>query len=335
MQLDEFISTIEKDAPPGQALEWDNSGMQVATSRSHIKTVGMCLDPLPENISQALEKNCDFILCHHPLSIKPRLPDKVDTFHHVLSLLFQADTALYSAHTSLDVNSSGPVSWLLREMDLENPRIIMPTGRVHHEQLRFHPPVELSGRKKALLHDVEQIYEENGHISRVLVRSELADRFLQRLEADAGPVDCQRRYSPGDDMIFGLGLMGSWKERVSFFSFMDRLQSVLGMENFVCMGQRPAYVQKVAYCPGSGGDLASRAFAMGADVFLTGDVKYHQALDIQGTGLVLDVGHFILEEKMMYSWYQSLERTVPGINFHYIKGKTPMHISGVHALKSV
>ena len=334
MQLDEFVSTIEKDAPPGQALEWDNSGIQVASYRSQIKTVGICLDPLPENITQALDKNCDFILCHHPLSITPRLPDKIDTFHNVLSLLFQADAALYSAHTSLDVNSSGPVSWLLREMDLENTRIIMPTGRVHLEHLRFDPPVKLSGREKALLTQVEQIKEEKGRISQVLLRRELSDRFLELLESEPGEAHCQRRYCPGDDMVFGLGLMGSWKEKIPFSSFMDMLQEVLDMENFVSIGQKPAHVQKVAYCPGSGGDLASRAFDLGADVFLTGDIKYHQALDIQESGFALDVGHFILEEKMMYSWYQILSRTVPGVDFHYIKGRTPLHISGVQTLKS-
>ena len=335
MQLDDFVSTIEKDAPPGQALEWDRSGIQVASVRSHIQTVGMCLDPLPENISLALEKKCDFILCHHPLSITPRLPDKIDSFHNTLRLLFQADTALYSAHTSLDVNSCGPVSWLLHEMGLKNPRIIMPTGRVHLERLRFTPPVELSRKEKALLTHVEQLEEDKGCLSQVLLRSELADRFLEILESDSGPVHCQRRYCAGDDMLFGLGLLGSWGEKISFSSFVDMLQDILGMENFVCIGQRPEYVQKVAYCPGSGGDLASRAFDMGADVFLTGDIKYHQALDIHDSGFALDVGHFILEEKMMYAWYQVLRRTVPGVDFHFIKGTAPQHISGVQALKSI
>ncbi len=335
MQLDDFVSTIEKDAPPGQALEWDRSGIQVATTRSHIRTVAMCLDPLPENIKPALEKKCDFILCHHPLSIPPRLPDKTDSFHNTLRLLFQADTALYSAHTSLDVNSCGPVSWLLREMGLENPRIIMPTGRVRLERLRFNPPVELSRKETKLLRQVEQMEEEKGYISQVLLRSELADRFLEDLESDSGPVHCQRRYFAGDDMVFGLGLLGSWGEKISFSSFVDMLQEILGIKNFVCIGQRPEYVQNVAYCPGSGGDLAPRAFDMGADVFLTGDIKYHQALDIHNSGFALDVGHFILEEKMMYTWYQILSRTVPGVDFHYIEGTTPMHISGVNALKSI
>jgi len=51
-------------------------------------------------------------------------------------------------------------------------------------------------------------------------------------------------------------------------------------------------VRKNAICAGSGADFIERAMISGADIFITGDIKYHQALDAVCAGIVLvDIGH--------------------------------------------
>ncbi|MEZ4576492.1 MAG: Nif3-like dinuclear metal center hexameric protein [Desulfobacterales bacterium] len=55
-------------------------------------------------------------------------------------------------------------------------------------------------------------------------------------------------------------------------------------------------VKKVAICTGSGGGLMTSFFASGADVYISGDLKFHDAKDAQARGLALiDVGHFASE----------------------------------------
>ena len=44
---------------------------------------------------------------------------------------------------------------------------------------------------------------------------------------------------------------------------------------------------------------SEKAFAAGADVYVTGDPKYHQAQAVPPGKCILDVGHFSLEEVMM------------------------------------
>lgn len=62
------------------------------------------------------------------------------------------------------------------------------------------------------------------------------------------------------------------------------------------IGHEHEEVSKVALCTGSGGSLVSDAIASGADCFITGDVKYHQALDAEAAGMaILDVGHYSSE----------------------------------------
>ena len=53
-------------------------------------------------------------------------------------------------------------------------------------------------------------------------------------------------------------------------------------------------IRKVAVCPGSGGDFIKLATSM-ADCFVTGDIKYHQAKEIEGIITLIDAGHYYTE----------------------------------------
>jgi dinuclear metal center YbgI/SA1388 family protein len=126
MQLEEIIIEIEKIAPLAAASDWDNSGMQVAANRKTVDVLAVCLDPTPASISEALNRNAQCILCHHPLALKPALPCRPDAYHEVLRLLFAADVPLYAAHTSLDANPAGPAGWLAKELKLANTAVLDP-----------------------------------------------------------------------------------------------------------------------------------------------------------------------------------------------------------------
>lgn len=62
-------------------------------------------------------------------------------------------------------------------------------------------------------------------------------------------------------------------------------------------GQADQPVRSVAICSGAGGDFFSFAMEKGADVLLTGDVKYHQAQDAISMGkAIIDAGHYGTEK---------------------------------------
>lgn len=112
----------------------------------------------------------------------------------------------------------------------------------------------------------------------------------------------------------GFGFTGVLPTPLSYRDFRRLLASALGRDQWVACGPEPDAVRRVACCPGSGGGLLPLAAASGADVFITGDVKYHTALDARSARLrVLDVGHFVLEEEMMRRFAERLSPllTVP------------------------
>jgi hypothetical protein len=55
-------------------------------------------------------------------------------------------------------------------------------------------------------------------------------------------------------------------------------------------------VKKVALCGGAGSEFLSAAMRGGADVFVSGDFKYHQFFDAGNRILIADIGHFESEQ---------------------------------------
>ena len=257
MQVSLLKSLIEKIADPSLSAEWDRGGTQIAGTKNEIAKLAVTLDPSVPSVQEALAWKADFILTHHPLSLTPGLPDRDNTYTNVLRLVLSSGAWLYAAHTSLDVQTGGPVSWLAEAMHLE---AILPV--------------------------------------------EAVDR------------DC------------GYGVIGNLDPPLTWAEFQKKLYSILQTDHLLTVGGFPDIVTRVAYCPGSGMSLAAKAFQAGAEVFISGDLKYHQAQEIEGLGLTVDAGHFALEEPMMAACCRELQAPLGDeIQARFFPGRNPFHFS--------
>lgn len=255
MHIADIIARIEEMAPLQGAASWDASGLQVAAHRTEATHLAVCLDPSPASITAALKCNAQCILSHHPLALKPTLPRRIDNYHEVLRLLLTYDVPLYAAHTSLDVSSEGPVSWLARELHLDNLAVLEPTG-------------------------------------------------------------------PGaGGLPHGFGLAGDLPEPVSLQQLAAMLAAHIDLTTATVSGPCPDRIRRVAYCTGSGSSLLDEARAAGADIFITGDVKYHTALDTQLC--LFDVGHHSLEEEMMRRAAIHLQHVCPELEVTFVPSASP------------
>ncbi|MFO1463997.1 MAG: Nif3-like dinuclear metal center hexameric protein [bacterium] len=91
--------------------------------------------------------------------------------------------------------------------------------------------------------------------------------------------------------------------------FLGQVAKSLGLRDLRYVGEEHRVVRRVAVMTGSGGGYFSEAKAAGADVLVTGDVKYHQALDALAEGIALvDIGHFAGEIGMVPWLTQELRR---------------------------
>ena len=79
-------------------------------------------------------------------------------------------------------------------------------------------------------------------------------------------------------------------------------------DTVLVMGHRDALIHRVGLCSGGGCDEWADARAMGADAFLTGEVKHHIALDASYHGVVLlEAGHFATENPGIFALMKALQ----------------------------
>ena len=126
----------------------------------------------------------------------------------------------------------------------------------------------------------------------------------------------------GDAVPCGFGLAGTLPCPVSLPALLERLGHHVDMSTATLCGPMPKHVSRVAYCTGSGSSLASLAAAKGADIFITGDVKYHSALE--SPLCMLDVGHHSLEEEMMRRFAAQLAAELPGLRVEFVASVSPL-----------
>ncbi len=146
--------------------------------------------------------------------------------------------------------------------------------------------------------------------------------FASWLSEDLGLTNCQEL-----DEVEHFGAIGSTKNPMSVHDVIAQLQKSMpfvSKKDFRLSAYNDKPIGKIAFCFGSGSSLYEIAKQKGADIFITGDVKYHFALDVQQNeqAMLLDVGHFCLEEEMMRRFAKYLEKQLP-IKVSFIEGVNP------------
>jgi len=329
MQIDELIAEIEQLFPLQWAAAWDRSGVQVAASRKVAHKVAVGLDPVPAMIDPALAWGADFLLVHHPVALKPELPARHNDYNRVLGALFRHDAWLYAAHTSLDVQPDGPVRWLARELGLENISILEEVGRRSGRWFRFlghAEQIERIGRSLAK-HPGLDVYPIGARILEVVAApgAEHAVRnAVSGLEKGMAHMISQELDMPGE--AIGFGFVGDLRQPMPWELFLEYLKQVLDMPPRALVGTPPDAVSRVACCPGSGASLLGLVGQSRAQVYVTGDLKYHDALAVRDQPfMVVDAGHFSLEERMMREFAGTLRHKLDphGVEVAFFAGINP------------
>jgi putative NIF3 family GTP cyclohydrolase 1 type 2 len=105
----------------------------------------------------------------------------------------------------------------------------------------------------------------------------------------------------------GIGVVGEWPEPRPFERVAAELKQLFKASSIKMTGKPPALIKRVAVCGGSGGDLIAQAREKGADIFITGDIRYHQAVPwSQESMAILDLGHYNTEVLFIPEWGRRL-----------------------------
>lgn len=113
---------------------------------------------------------------------------------------------------------------------------------------------------------------------------------------------------------YGLGRVGCLEEAQPFDTFVLKVKSALKAGHVRVIGRPPAGVRRAAVFCGSFDDDLEPLVRHGLDVLVTGDVKYHTAIDVHEMGrCVIDAGHFNTERVVLPALEEQLLERFPGL----------------------
>ena len=332
-----IIEAIERLAPKYLAENWDNVGLLVGSPVQNVAKIRVTLDVTQAVVDQAIQDGIDLIITHHPVIFKPMTHIRTDLPQgKLLSSLLKADIAVYAAHTNLDSSTGGVNDILAAKLNLQSIRTLAVS---HTERMNklvvFVPKTHLEDVRRAIL---EAGAGHLGNYSHCTFSSDGIGSFLPlegaqpfvgecgtvhythevRLETIVSDkmsrqvVKAMLKAHPYEEVAYdmiqlvnsghvsGLGRVGKLTAPIPFVDFILQVKRALGREYVNAAGPRDKMVKKVAVCGGSGAGFIHKAAFAGADVLVTGDIKYHEAQEALAAGIaVIDAGHFATEQPVV------------------------------------
>ena len=127
-KIKEIIRFLEEKAPLQWQESFDNCGLQVGDTEQNTIGVLTALDFSLTVLEEAVQKNCNLIIAHHPLILKHPLK-QISPDTAVGQLIFYAiehRLCLYAMHTNLDKAPFGVSNIIAKRLGLINLSILLP-----------------------------------------------------------------------------------------------------------------------------------------------------------------------------------------------------------------
>lgn len=333
LKCQSIIEKIEQLAPKKLAYDWDNVGLQIGDPRENIKKILISLDLTEEVIQEAIENKINMIVTHHPFIFKPLKQIRFDQpSGKLIKIMIENKINLYVAHTNLDIANQGLNDMLAEKLSLENIEVLsqreeeklykiavyVPKG--YEEELRnvlgnkgagyignySHCTFQLSGTgtfkplegTKPFIGNIGQIeYVDEYRLETIVSQSNLSKVVKAMIKAhpyEEVAYDIYPLENKGKS--FGIGRVGYLATPIAYEDFLLKVKKELSIEYLRTAGPKALSIQKVALCTGSGAEFMYQAKRKGADIYITGDIKYHEAQMAKDLDLsLIDAGHFATE----------------------------------------
>lgn len=127
------------------------------------------------------------------------------------------------------------------------------------------------------------------------------------------------------DIVHGFGRIGELSEETELGDMLKKCCIALGSEGLRYVGDLKRKIKRVAVNCGGGADAMNRCIELGADLFVTGDVKYNPGRDAYESGMALiDAGHYETEHIVIDLLWEKLSAEFDGLKIEKSKANIPV-----------
>jgi dinuclear metal center YbgI/SA1388 family protein len=349
MKINEIASAIEKIAPLKLAQSWDNVGLLIGNPKKEIKKILMTIDITKDVLAEAKRFKADMILAYHPTIWDGLKKITAGGEGDIVYQLIRTDMAVFCIHTALDAAIGGVNDGLAEIIGITNAKpigdyvanpagdmyklvVFMPKDALNKvSQAIFkagaghignysncgfrvagkgsfkplpgaHPAIGTVGREEY----VEEMQFETIVPAKIL--PEVVSVMKKAHPYEEPAFDVFKIY---DTEKFGLGRMGELNKPQSVKQIITAIKRKTGAKAVGIVGDTNRKVRTAAVCAGSCGKIINSIIAAKCDLYVTGELKHHQALAAQEAGLCcLCLSHSVSERFIIKKLAQRLQKLI-------------------------
>lgn len=356
MKIADIIKFLENTVPLGLQEDYDNSGLICGDKNLALTNALISLDCTEEIIEEAIQKKCNLVISHHPIVFKGL--KKITGKNYVERTILKAiknDIAIYAIHTNLDNYNFGVNFKIGQLLGVQNQSILKPLNGSLQKLITFAPTAE----KEKILDALFEAGAGNiGNYNECSFSVEgtgtfkgndkatpyVGDKNKRHYEAECRIEVIMTKFSapqiietllkvhPYEEVAYdvmnlenknhylGAGMIGELSSAIELNDFLNTLKLKFQTSVIRYSGKINRPIKKIAWCGGAGIFLLNEAKRQKADIFITGDVKYHDFFDAENQLIIADIGHFESEQYTIEHLRDLLKENFP--NFAPSIGET-------------
>jgi dinuclear metal center YbgI/SA1388 family protein len=347
MKLSEILNVLEEFAPLQRQESYDNAGLLTGNTEMEIHSALICLDCTEAVVEEAIHKNCNLIIAHHPIifsGIK-----KLNGKNYVERTVIKAiknDIAIYAAHTNLDNVLHGVNKKIAEKLGLTELKVLAPKKGLLRKLITFCPNAQSEKVRSALFEagagnisnydscsfnsegigtfrgnaftnpyagKKEELHRETETRIEVIFTVENERRVLNALFSSHPYEEVAYDVIPleNEANFSGSGMIGLLPNPVSEIEFLEHIKKTFGCKTIRHTALRGKTLQRVAVCGGAGSFLLKNAINSNSDIYISSDFKYHEFFDAEGKIIIADIGHYESEQFTGEIFYELLKKKFP------------------------
>lgn len=349
MKIKEIIHALEMFAPLPLQDGFDNAGLQVGLTDAEATGALLCLDVTEAVVDEAITMGLNLIVSHHPLLFKgcKSITGK-DYIERCIIKALKNDIVIYAMHTNLDNAMQGVSFKMAEKIGLQQVRILDPKEQLLLKLVTFVPTRQAETVREALFaagcgyigdydacsYNVEGLgtfragtgtHPFCGMVGERHVEAETRIETIlpafRRTAVEKALKEAHPYEEPAYDIYpvdntwqqVGAGVVGELAAPETETEFLKRIKKTFEVGCVKHSRMSGRLIQTVALCGGAGAFLLPKAVGVRADVFITGEVKYHDYFSYENDILVAEIGHYESEQYTKEIIYSIIREAFPAL----------------------
>jgi dinuclear metal center YbgI/SA1388 family protein len=351
MRIKDIAKKIDEVVPLKMALDWDNVGLLIGDPKKDVKKILLTIDTTKEVLAEAKREKTDLIISYHPVIWDGLKKITTVDSTYVVYELIRANIAVFSIHTALDVLTGGVNDGLAEIIGITNPKpigdfidypegdnyklvVFVPAGSLakvsnavfaagagaigNYSNCGFgvegegtFMPLEGSNPAIGKKNKLEKVHEIRFE---TIIPAKKLDAVIAAMKKahpyEMPAYDVIKLYN---ENLLGLGRIGMLEKPAKISELIKKIKRATGAKAVGLVGDEKRLVKKAAVCAGTCGAIINSIIAQKADLYLTGELKHHQALAAQEANLTcICLSHTVSERFILKKLAKQLQKKLKG-----------------------